>query len=567
MPALDTTSLVVGITGHRNLDASTIPALKAQLRTFFVDLAARYSHLPVVLLSSLAAGSDQLAAEVALELGLRVVAPLPLPVVLYRADFASPDSLAVFERQLRSTEVLELPLRHGVGVDEASRPGPARDRQYAQAGIFVSSHCHVLLALWDGRESDRLGGTAQIVRFHLHGELPGTIERRRATTLALLGLDEETMVYHLPVRREAGEEALPAQGRWLTAEGDTVAHADMPEAFDRMFRRQAEFNADCRKYAEAIAADREETAATAPTSADPIHRLFVDADWLARTYQRRVNQVLRIVYLLAAAMGFAFFLYTHITAHYVVINLFLVFFLAGTGVVLVSRRRGWQRKYLDYRALAEGLRVQSYWRRAGITDLHSPSFAHDNFLHKQDAELGWIRNVMRSASLEGLLTPARADAMDVERVIHEWIGTSTNAAGGQLQYFAAATARRVRLHRRAELAGLWCLWIGVGISAILALFSRRFDPHVQHVLVSSMGILSVAAAVHEAYAYKKADKELIKQYRYMQRIFGAARRRLNGCAGVHERRQVLRTLGEAALTEHAEWTLMHRERPLEHSRL
>jgi len=79
MPALDATSLVVGITGHRNLDASTIPALKAQLRTFFVSLAARYPHLPVVLLSSLAVGSDQLAAEVALELGLRVVAPPPAP--------------------------------------------------------------------------------------------------------------------------------------------------------------------------------------------------------------------------------------------------------------------------------------------------------------------------------------------------------------------------------------------------------------------------------------------------------------------------------------------------------
>ena len=76
-----------------------------------------------------------------------------------------------------------------------------------------------------------------------------------------------------------------------------------------------------------------------------------------------------------------------------------------------------------------------------------------------------------------------------------------------------------------------------------------------------------AAAVHEAYAYKKADKELIKQYRFMQRIFGAARRRLTGCSDLAEKRQVLRTLGEAALAEHAEWTLMHRERRLEHSRL
>jgi hypothetical protein len=183
-------------------------------------------------------------------------------------------------------------------------------------------------------------------------------------------------------------------------------------------------------------------------------------------------------------------------------------------------------------------------------------------MHKQDAELGWIRNVMRSASLEGLLEPM--EAPEVGAVVREWIGTTES--GGQLRYFSVAAARRARLHHRAELAGLWCLWIGVGISAVLAVFSRGFDPQLQHILVSTMGILSVAAAVHEAYAYKKADKELIKQYRYMQRIFGAARR-LNNSKGAGEQQQILRTLGEAALTEHAEWTLMHRERPLEHSRL
>jgi len=566
MPAPDATSLVVGITGHRDLPPADVPAIKAQVRAFFLDLADRYPHLPVVVLSSLAEGGDQIAAQVALDLGLRVIAPLPLPVALYREDFGSAGGLVAFEQHLQRAEILELPLRHGIDIEAAAQHGPARDRQYAQAGIFVSSHCHVLLALWDGRKSDRLGGTAQVVRFHLQGELPGAIERRRDTTLALLGLDEETIVHHLPVRRGTSEIAPTLEGRWLTAKDEVVAHSTMPETFDRMFRRQMEFNADCRKYAEAMATDRAapETANATPFVC-PIHRLFATADWLARIYQQRVNRVLRIVYLLAAAMGFTFFLYTHIATHYLIINLFLVFFLGGMGVVLVSRRREWQRKYLDYRALAEGLRVQSYWRRAGISDLHSPAFAHDNFMHRQDSELGWIRNVMRSASLEGLLVPVVAGEAEIDAVIGEWIGNSSGE--GQLAYFAAATSRRERMHRRAEVAGLWCLWAGVGISAVLAVFSRWFQPNLQHMLVSSMGILSVAGGVHEAYAYKKADKELIKQYHYMQRIFGAARRRLAGCRNVHEKRQVLRTLGEAALAEHAEWTLMHRERPLEHSRL
>ena len=575
------TNLVVGVTGHRELREAGRPTLQAQVHAFLLDLQARYPQLPLVLVSSLAEGSDQLAAQVALELGLRVIAPLPLPAAQYRDDFDHPDALALFERQLQRAEVLTLPLRHGSSLASVSAAGLARDQQYAQAGIFVSSHCHILLALWDGKPSDRLGGTAQVVRFHLHGEMPGQIERRHAAA-SLLGLDEETLVHHIQTDRQGGEaldgEDIHSEGsqrgaghdvpaptsgaRWLTMGTEVQASDELPRAFDLMFRRHAQFNADSHQHAEAIAGQGEILPDPAPC---PIQRLFCAADWLARTYQRRVSRVLRITYALAALMGFAFFSYTHVITHDVVIYGFLALFLVGMGVALVAQRGQWQRKYLDYRALAEGLRVQSYWRRAGIVDINTPAFAHDNFLQKQDVELGWIRNVMRDASLDGMLQPAPAGPAQIDAVIADWIGTPQ--AAGQLHYYALTASRKARVHGRAELLGLACLGLGVGISALLALFARQFDADLKHALVAVMGILSVAAAVHEAYAYKKADKELIKQYRFMQRIFSAAQRRLKSCTGVAEKRQVLRALGEAALAEHAEWTLMHRERPLQHSRI
>ncbi len=81
-----------------------------------------------------------------------------------------------------------------------------------------------------------------------------------------------------------------------------------------------------------------------------------------------------------------------------------------------------------------------------------------------------------------------------------------------------------------------------------------------------MAVFSVVAAVREAYAYKKADKELIKQYRFMQRIFGEAKTAL-AAARSAEQREILRLLGDAALAEQVEWALMHRQRPLEHNRI
>ena len=553
------TSLIVGVTGHRMLREAELPALRAQVQALFLDLRARYPELPLVLLSSLAEGSDQLAAQVAIDLGLRLIAPLPVPVDLYRADFESAQARDIFESQLSQAEVLTLPLRAGNSFEQITSRGPHRDQQYAQAGIFISSHCHILLALWDGRDSEFVGGTAAVVRFHLHGEMPGQIERRRAA-LARLGLDQESLVYHVPTGRD-GEQAMPTgDSCWLGAD-QKPGKGPVPPAFDLMLHRQSQFNADCRKYATAIP---DGSGLDAFERSCPIHRLFRSADWLASLHQQRVSRVLRTTYVLAAMMGFALIFYSGNASHGM-IYLFLAFFLAGVGLAGLARRREWHRKYIDYRSLAEGLRVQSYWRRAGIADINTLFFAHDNFLQKQDVELGWIRNVMREASLEGILLGTPCEDAEVDRVVEQWIGSLER--GGQLQYYAITSEHRARLHRRTELMGKCCLWMGFGISVLLAFFVGWLKPSAQGSLVAVMGVLSVAAGVQDAYAYKKADKELIKQYRFMLRIFTAARRRLDDCEDVVEKRQVLRTLGEAALAEHAEWTLMHRERPLDHSRI
>ena len=81
-----------------------------------------------------------------------------------------------------------------------------------------------------------------------------------------------------------------------------------------------------------------------------------------------------------------------------------------------------------------------------------------------------------------------------------------------------------------------------------------------------MGSMPLLVAVRQAYSHKKADKELIKQYQFMHQIFANARRRVAAAATLAERRKLLKALGDAALDEHAEWILIHRERPLEHGR-
>lgn len=150
-------------------------------------------------------------------------------------------------------------------------------------------------------------------------------------------------------------------------------------------------------------------------------------------------------------------------------------------------------------------------------------------------------------------------------MIDEWVGTPDS--DGQLRCFSTTAARRARHHHNAERLARITLAVGIGISIVLALFAHRWGYATKNVLVVVMGLLSVAAGVHEAYAHKKADKELVKQYRFMERIYAGARRKLDAATTDAQKRHILRVLGEAALAEHVEWTLVHRERPLEHTRL
>jgi hypothetical protein len=555
--------LVVGVTSHRDLVAVEIEPIRARIRALFAGLRAEFPHMPLVVLSSLAEGGDQLAAEEALRAGLRLVAALPMPRAEYARDFHDAGLLARFESLCDAAEIIEVARRSGPdpAVTLPAPEGATRDMRYAEAGVYVSDHCHLLLAIWDGKPSASLGGTAQIVRYHLDGVRP--TEQHRNGRRHALGFGSDRLAYQIVASRgRPGGAPLPSlyalDAHWRTGDAISSAEAGMPDAFRAMFACADAFNLDAVKYASDIDA---RAAPDAPGGA--IDRLFGAADWLAMHFQRRVLLAMRVLYTVAALMAIAFTVYDNVPSQDNMLYVFLLLFVVGGYIVTLANRRGWHRKYLDYRALAEGLRVQSYWRRAGLPLTDDAEFGRDNFLQKQDVELGWVRNVMRSAALEDGGGTAAPHA--VAEVVAEWIGDGERQ--GQLEYYRRKAAQRARTHRVTEAIGLASLCAGIGISVVLAIFARQLSGDAKNVLVIVMAVLSILAGVRAAYAYKKADKELIKQYRYMQRIFDQARIALRSATDAREQREILRLLGEAALAEQVEWALMHRQRPLEHNRI
>ncbi|MBT8100734.1 MAG: hypothetical protein KJO82_13345, partial [Gammaproteobacteria bacterium] len=423
--------LVVAVTGHRDLVDSETPAIRERVRELLQDLASRYPERSLHVLSALAEGADRLVAEVALELDVSLTVVLPMPKALYVEDFDTPESREQFDALCKSArEVFELPLSRGNSIAEISEPGPARSREYAQVGVFMSAHCHILLAIWDGKYTDDLGGTGQVVRFHHDDVMPGYTTRGVATQMMLVD-DESDLVYHITCSRDRQDGASadglqPGTATWFTKDRESPRSRELPAQHQLIFSRGVEFSRDAVLHAARIAAEKyslctEEQLKTLPAGVGDINFMFGIADWLAIRYQKKVLLTLRTTHILAFLMGLMFILYTDIEGVSYFMLAFLAFFGVSAAVQQLARQRGWHRKYLDYRTLAEGLRVQFYWAVAGVDSENESKFTHDNFLQTQDPELGWIRNVMRVAGTE-CDVKRDASATGLTFVIDEWIG-------------------------------------------------------------------------------------------------------------------------------------------------
>jgi hypothetical protein len=118
----------------------------------FADVAPRRRFV-----SPIADGADQIAAEVALELGWELQAVLPFARDAYRASLASDEARTKFDRLLaRATCRLELPGDPDHGLDA-----------YVMTGRATVAHCDVLIAIWDGLPPRGRGGTGEVVQLAL----------------------------------------------------------------------------------------------------------------------------------------------------------------------------------------------------------------------------------------------------------------------------------------------------------------------------------------------------------------------------------------------------------------
>lgn len=707
--------IALGFVGHRALpakDSADYRAIVAGLDAIFAQVDRAFPHSPRVLLSPLAAGADQLAADLALARGWRVRAPLPFEPAVFKAstsfrfgdrrDTAAEQHL---DAQLAhpAVEWFVAPLPHDFAladrrvirradqwffvtpsggeeaVDWAAVAGPPEGQPahvvalqnacYANPGGYIVRHCHALVALWDGDEAASPSGTPEIVRFKLGGLAP---EFYPWTTRFPLGFDGDrgpVFVVHCP-RASERSRAVPAGtrsvrlpvrdrvygaastvdleirplGKWTRFKGRVREalgrhrHADESPEFTQFLdvcQAIDDFNKD-------VAAIRDGDVSYGSTYADRrartvvrLYEVFRKDDPPAPSHQMPAirDQWHRLAGVFDAAdhlcghsldwwwkwslrilLGvlFAALLVFHIHSHpfkslggddghtqpWYLLLAFVALWPAMLAGVLWTWHSRRDTRRLDYRALAEALRIRLAWAEGGVGRSVS-----DSYLPQLRTELAWVRRALQHLSPPAGAWREAFDALPPDRrrrrladVLAGWV---TEQAGQyqrsrDKEHRAAHTCRRLGLG--LAVAG-WLLYVVVlVVSAAAAVRSFDAGPfsvgHPWAGITLAAGMSFVGGGLLVAYSDRRNFEPLARQYDNIHTVFAAGASELtyllnprlladlrrspvdgpppSASVGAPDEpidfdraRRVLEELGCEALQETGQWVLLHRSKPLE----
>lgn len=365
--------IVVGVTGHRNISEEDKVKLKASIKSELEKLKKEYPHSEIVMLNSLTRGADTLSAICARELNIKLVCALPLAVEEYAEDF-SPEDLQTFNELLDyAYDVFEVPFTEEIpqSID--------REFQYRQAGIYIASHSHLLLALWDGTALEQADyGTSKMVDLMLNGTFLPKNGKSMYT-----GENEAVLHIQTPNKSAAADSLIEAgQVSWLGNVQNFRDSLRKTEEFNRLME-----TAGSNDYNLLPDRDYEDH------MLDRFEYFYSKADNLSVDFQNHYRNVLAKLAVVGTIITLAFLLYENIGTHWMIIVCGIMIIYAGV-VLHYAKKSDCQNHYIEYRTLAEGLRVQAFLHYAG-----SSIQASELFTWSQQIDNAWIMKALRALSI------------------------------------------------------------------------------------------------------------------------------------------------------------------------
>ena len=518
--------ILVGVTGHRNIPAQDRAAIGESVKNELRKLQTLCPNSPIVMLSSLAEGGDLLCADAAEELDIPLIAALPRPREDYEWDFGEAARERFAHHCDRAEQVFVAP-----DTEPSPKDGPTRDYQFRQAGICVASHCHILLALWDGEPGRHGCGTAEAVDFALNGSYAP------ASGLPLRSGSNEAVIHVFTPRGDHGGK--PAGSVRVLGNRDAVLG---------ILHKTDVFNQNASEISP-------ETNFRIPDghNGDPtlerMETISRAAGKLSRQYARRYRLVLALLAVASALLTFAFLMYDEAQAVWMILACGAML-LAAWGFQRYAARSDCHGRYLEYRELAECLRVQTYLRYAG-----SRVQASELLSWSQQEETAWVLDALCALTV-GHAPKAGHDIRDCwveeQRAYHR---KASDRSGKKL----SASDRTVRF---AMLLSVGLYLLGVGYELFCG--GLIFRPSVsvadvelwRTILKILMGTISTVTLFVANYYGRLSLPRTLSDHQKMERFYAKM------SAEIEKRgqtEQLLTALAREELIENGNWCSYQRD--------
>lgn len=545
----------VAVTGHRDLFPEDLQAIKLALAEYVKVLRNRFPHTPIRLLSGLAEGADQVAAEVALQEQCELVAVFPFPQTVYEEDFDNPRSLDAFRAM------------HAKAAQTIVVPAPAnagdlpRDLGYVRLGQYLAQHAQIVIAIWNGVVEQPLadgtlgilpGGTADLVRLCRTGVASEAAD--------IISPPEVTHLAHLYARRrkpQAEPHRVPlTTGDWV--EGQINAQTPTAEQIRAVLSAMDKFNEACvRMPREASNQSREWLTGKSPPAVccapcmSPLLTAFACADAASVKRSQQRTKAIKAISFMTALSVIAQQIYSGpdmrwewLLAH---IGLALLAFVAFLYFFRGNSPR--ETQYMDWRALAEGLRIQVFWHAAGV----DKSVA-DYYQLTDRSDVNWIRHAIRNlrqcSGIDHLAT-------DLKWVQDAWVSD-------QARWFEKKWPIHQRIFQRLGAVAKALLVSGMLLTLLtLAAHLGNAASETLNYLVLASGVSLLCSAIVKTYTHQMGYQEHCQRYRAMGPMFAHASQKISMALAAKDpgsAQPVVHSLGKEALSENAHWLRLHRQR-------
>ncbi len=541
MSNLNAIPISIGITGHRDfIQTETHSNL---LKAFFKKLLEDYKDSPIVLYTPLAEGADRFVANIFLSFKedyksrIKLYVPLPNKKDNYINEFNNSSKEEFNNLFSKADKTFSVQNYHD------------NKNEYLNVGKFIVDSSNILIAIWNGLDNGKVGGTSDIVNYKKNGTFNKSEVGDKLIT--------KDSFIHLPCKRISKNN-----DKLLELPTDLYASIESNHKLKASLNKINSIN----KRNSKIHNDEVKTSISSFYPNNEILNkevfnllsLFTLFDKSAKKTQRKDKISIKSLFISGGLILICFEIYKHINFNMYFLYLSIVLIIISYFGYLITKKLKLHQLYLEKRTLAESLRVSFFWTLANIQEKSSE---HILSIHKSD--FNWINNLLKS--INGITYNESNESNDFKEIKNLWLVEQVNYFDSKINNIE----NKVNLYN--NLARIFFAIAFLLMISILFLNNFYEEHHYLHPLIVIIGSSFGIFALLKAFIERLGFEQIINQYELSKSLFTSAVKKIDEIEKSNQSetqkkeniKKVFIIVGKESLIEVGNWYSIYKDKGAE----